>query len=178
MVDLGERQLLAPLVALPTVGRDVDRLGSRGTPRPACPSSAGWHSPSVAAPPSGRSFARCRISCTRPMGCQGTFTHGLPSHPTHPSARADAISRLSGPRCSGSSRTYFPSDLERAARHQLAAPLTFILMAVTLSTGPVINRILSFRPANVLLVAPVPVGILRMLFPLGSKAITPCPLLI
>ena len=74
--------------------------------------------------------------------------------------------------------TYFPSDLKRVARHQLAAPFTFILMAVTLSTGPVINKILSFRPANVLLVAPLPVGIFRMLFPLGSKAITPCPLLI
>ena len=125
------------------------------------------------------------------LGCQGAFllrdgpialidqhTHYLPAYPNHPSARADAISRLSGPHCSGSSRTYFPSDLERAARHQLAAPFTFILMAVTLSTGPVINKILSFRPANVLLVAPLPVGILRMLFPLGSKAITPCPLLI
>src|SRR5262245_2451790 len=65
-----------------------------------------------------------------------------------------------------------------AARYQLGAPLTFILIPVTLSTGPVMNKSLSSRPAKVLLVAAVPVGILRMLFPLGSKAITPSPLLI
>src|SRR5204863_10137903 len=53
--------------------------------------------------------------------------------------------------------------LPRRQRHQLAAPFTFILMAVTLSTGPVTNKILLFRPANVLLVAPLPVGIFRML---------------
>jgi hypothetical protein len=29
MVDLGERQLLTQLVALPAVGRDVDRNGDR-----------------------------------------------------------------------------------------------------------------------------------------------------
>jgi hypothetical protein len=52
-----------------------------------------------------------------------------------------------------------------AACYQLRAPLTVILIPVTLSTGPVMNKILSFRPAKVLLVAPVPVGILRMLFP-------------
>ena len=67
---------------------------------------------------------------------------------------------------------------ERLSRHQLGAPFTAILTAVTLFTGPVMNKILSFRPANVLLVAPLPVGILRMLLPSGSKAITPCPLLI
>ena len=50
----------------------------------------------------------------------------------------------------------------RRAYHQLAAPFTFILIAVTLSTGPVMTKSLLFRPANVLLVAPVPVGIVRM----------------
>jgi hypothetical protein len=65
-----------------------------------------------------------------------------------------------------------------AALYQLGAPLTFILIPVTLSTGPAMNKSLSSRPAKVLLVAPVPVGILRMLFPLGAKAITPSPLLI
>ncbi len=65
-----------------------------------------------------------------------------------------------------------------AVRYQLGAPLTFILIPVTLSTGPVMTKILSSRPAKVLLVAPPPVGIVRMLFPLGSKAITPSPLLI
>ena len=62
-------------------------------------------------------------------------------------------------------------------RHQFGAPLTFILMAVTRSTGPVMTNVFPSRPANVLLVAAEPKEILRMLFPFGSNASTPSPLL-
>ena len=58
-----------------------------------------------------------------------------------------------------------------------STPLTFIRTEVTLSTGPVMNNNLLFLPAKTLLVPPG-AGIERTLFPLGSYAFTPDPLLI
>ena len=72
----------------------------------------------------------------------------------------------------------FPADSVVANDYNPGTPLTFILIPVTRPTESVMNKSLSFRPAKVLLVAALPKGIIRMLFPLGSKAITPCPLLI
>jgi hypothetical protein len=59
--------------------------------------------------------------------------------------------------------------------HQLnfSTPFTFIFKEVNLSTGPVINKVLLLGPPKTLLVAPLPVGILKILLPLGAKAVTP-----
>ena len=117
-------------------------------------------------------YARSSRLARRRLDTQRWRTYFL----TNPNERRDVPCVVRAPDHDG--RSVAGRAPERQLRHQLGAPFTVILTAVTLFTGPVMNRVLSFRPAKVLLVAPPVIGICRMLLPLGSKAITPVPLLI